>query len=236
MPKLEESAIEPSRHPARSGSLPPDWWLAGHCDLLVLLAFLFASIDPAGLSPRALTIVDDLGLTDDSWHLDQVFKLSRGLWIGRDVAFTHGPVFQWLSTLPTRFVGISMGPIFATWGAVPVWCAFVFIYLTLRLLLAEQPAWKRAYLLFLAMVFWLVWWEFSLQNVFPVLLFASFLRAWCAVIEGGRKSYLLGIAAALPPRGPGSALNAETSTARTNRVVVNPIAFLTGMRQEAFRP
>jgi hypothetical protein len=72
-----------------------------------------------------------------------------------------------------------MGPIFATWDAVPVWCAFVFIYLTLRLLLAEQPAWKRAYLLFLAMVFWLVWWEFSLQNVFPVLLFASFLRLVC---------------------------------------------------------
>jgi hypothetical protein len=68
--------------------------------------------------------------------------------------------------------------------------------LTLRLLLAEQPAWKRALLLFLVIVFWLVFWGWSLQTSFPVLLFAVFLRGWAAVTERRARSYELGIAAA----------------------------------------
>jgi len=66
-----------------------------------------------------------------------------------------------------------------------------------RLLLAEQPAWKRALLLLLLLVFWLVFWEWSLQIAFPILLFAIFLRGWYAVAEERAKSYALGIAAAL---------------------------------------
>ena len=71
--------------------------------------------------------------------------------------------------------------------------AFVFVYLTLRLLLPEQPAWKRALLLVLILVFW----EPSLRNAFPVLLFAIFLRGWYAVVEGRAKAFALGIVAAL---------------------------------------
>ncbi|HME31735.1 MAG TPA: hypothetical protein VKG65_03175 [Terriglobales bacterium] len=132
-------------------------------------------------------------LIDDNWHLDEVFKLSRGIWIGRDVAFTHGPIFQWLSNLPARSMGVSMGAIYATCFTVPVWFAFAFVYLTLRLLLPEQPAWKRALLLLLILVFW----EPSLRNAFPVFLFAIFLRGWYAVIPGRAKTYVLGIVAAL---------------------------------------
>ena len=80
---------------------------------------------------------------------------------------------------------------------MPLWCAFVCVYLTLWLFLAEQPAWKRALLLSLLLVCWLVFWEWSLQTAFPVLLFAIFLRGWYAVIDGRAKSLVLGIVAAL---------------------------------------
>ena len=169
--------------------------LARHLDLVVLLLLLLASVPPVWLSSRALVVVRDTSLIDDNWHLDEVFKLSRGIWVGRDVAFTHGPIFQWLSSLPARSMGLSMGTIYATWVIVPAWCGFVFVYLTLRLLLAEQPVWKRALLLFLVIVFW----EPSLRNAFPVLLFATFLRGWYAVIEGRAKTYVLGIVSTVLP-------------------------------------
>src|SRR5271165_1549647 len=168
------------------------FWLAGHWDLVVLLLLVLASVPPVWLSSRALVVVRDTSLIDDNWHLDEVFKLSRGVWVGRDVAFTHGPIFQWLSSLPARSMGVSMGAIYATWVTVPAWCAFVFVYLTLRLLLAEQPAWKRALLLALVLVFW----EPSLRNAFPVLLFSVFLRGWYTVVAGRVKAYVLGIVAA----------------------------------------
>jgi hypothetical protein len=140
-----------------------------------------------------VVVIRDTTLIDDNWHLDEVYKLSRGIWVGRDVAFTHGPIFQCLSSLPGRSMGVSMGPLYATWVTVPAWCAFVFVYLTLRLLLPDQPAWKRALLLFLVLVFW----EPGLRNAFPVLLFAVFLRGWYAVIDGRVRGYVLGIGAAL---------------------------------------
>src|SRR5271165_1925498 len=129
-------------------------WLTRHWDLVVLLLLVLASVPPVWLSPRALVVVRDTSLIDDNWHLDEIFKLSRGVWIGRDVAFTHGPIFQWLSAVPARSMGLSMGAIYATWVTVPAWCAFLFVCLTLRLLLAEQPGWKRALPLFLILVFW----------------------------------------------------------------------------------
>ena len=177
----------------RFASSRPRALLAKYWDLLVLVLFLLASTPAAWLSPRSLIVIRDTSLIDDNWHLDEVFKLSRGIWVGRNVAFTHGPIFQWLSSRPARSMGVSMGAIYATWVTVPVWCSLVFVYVTLRLLLPEQPAWKRALLLFLVIVFW----EPSLRNAFPVLLFAIFLCGWYAVIERRARSYVLGITASL---------------------------------------
>src|SRR5271166_296389 len=193
MEKRDELASKPSSPRPQSVSSRPRSWLTRHWDLLALLLLVLASMPAVWLSPRALVVVRDTSLIDDNWHLDEIFKLSNGIWIGRDVAFTHGPIFQWLSSVPARSMGMSMGAIYATWFTVPVWCAFVFVYLTLRLLLPEQPAWKRALLLLLILIFW----EPSLRNAFPVLLFAVFLRGWYAVIEERAKTYVLGIVAAV---------------------------------------
>src|SRR5258708_26612884 len=173
MATLDEPAGPRSAHAPLSDSLLSR--LRQHLDLLVLLLFLLAWIDPSWFSPRVPFVLHDTSLADDSWHLDEVFKLSRGVWLGRDVAFTHGPVFQWLASVPARMMGVSMGATYATWIVLPVFCAYVCVYLTLKLLLAGQPAWKRALLLFLLLEFWLGSFEWSLQSVFPGLLFAIFL-------------------------------------------------------------
>jgi len=193
MEKLDYVVSKASSTTPSSASSRTRSWVLRHCDLLFLLLFVLASVPPVWLSSRALVVVRDTSLIDDNWHLDEVFKLSRGVWVGRDVAFTHGPIFQWLSGVPARSMGLSMGAIYATWVTVPAWCALVFVYLTLRLLLPEQPGWKRALLLSLVIVFW----EPSLRNALPVLLFAVFLRGWYAVCEGRVRTYILGIVAAV---------------------------------------
>ena len=158
-----------------------------------MLLIVLASMPAAWLSPRSLTVVPSPGFIDDNWHLDAVFKASRGIWIGRDVAFTHGPLFQWLSSIPGRSMGVSMGGIYPTWDTVPLWCAVILAFLTLRLLLPEQRPWKRFLLLLLLCIFW----GPSLRTTFAVFGFAVFLRGWYAVIEGHLKGYVFGCVAAL---------------------------------------
>ena len=167
--------------------------LSKYWDSLALLLLILASVPGAWLSPRSLVVVPNAGLIDDNWHLDEVFKLSRGIWVGRDVAFTHGPIFQWLSSVPARTMGLSMGAIYATKFTVLAWCAFVFTYLTYKLLLPEQPAWKRTMPLLLICMFW----GPNLRTSYPILLFAVFLRGMYAVLEGRLRGLVLGAGAAV---------------------------------------
>ncbi len=181
---------QPNAQSAPSGLRWAYSWLARNWDFLVLLFFVSWQL------PHGPSVIGDISQIDANWHVDEVFKLSRGIWIGPGVSFTHGPFFQWLSALPSRFMGTSMGAIFQTWITVPLCCAFFCVYLTIRLLLPEQPSWKRALLSILAFNFWLGISEWSLPISFPILLFAVFLRGWYAVGESRIKSYLLGIASA----------------------------------------
>jgi hypothetical protein len=167
--------------------------LRKYWDVLAVLLLVLASFPTVWLSQRSVTLVPNLGLIDDNWHLDSPFKALRGIWIGRDVAFTHGPIFQWLSSIPARSVPLSFGALYATWNTIPLWCAIVFAYLALRLLLPEQPPWKRFVLLLLLCSFW----EVSLRTALPVLLFAVFLRGWYAVRDGRLRSLFAGIGGAL---------------------------------------
>jgi hypothetical protein len=180
--------------PRRVATKRPAGRFQRNWDLLAVLLLVLASMPATFLSSRTLHISWQPGLFDASWLLDTVFKASRGLWSGRDVAFNWGPLFQWLSSAPSRWMGLSMGVIYDTYNTLPLWCGFCLIYLAVRLLLPEQSAWKRFLLLVLLSVFW---WSFDLRQPLIVFLFAVFLRGWYAVRQGRLRPWLLGGGAAL---------------------------------------
>ncbi len=188
-------------HSDRFLATQPDKHFRRHWDILAPILLSLLSFPPALLSPQKLVIFRHPSLIDDSWLLDTAFKASRGLWFGRDVAFTYGPLFQWLESAPSRWMGLSVGSIHATYNTLPLWCTFIFGYLTLWLLIPEQPAWKRFLLLLLLSVYWSpsdLRTSFAiLKTSFPIFLFALFLRGWYAVQQARLKPWVAGTGAAV---------------------------------------
>ncbi len=172
----------------------PESRLRRHWDFLAVLLLMAAALPVTWLSPHALIIVPRAGMFDDHWVLDTPFKTARGLWFGRDVAFPYGPIFQWLTSVSSRWSGLSMAVIYTSYRTPLLWCTFLFGYLTLRLLLPEQPPWKRFLLLLLLCYFWAPW---DGRTAFDILLFAVFLRGWYAVRERRLNPMFLGCGAAL---------------------------------------
>ena len=186
VPSRERSQISTRKHRSL-------FWLQQYWDVLAALLLVLGSFPTVWLSHRTVTLVPNLGLIDDNWHFDSPFKALQGIWIGRDVAFTHGPIYQWLSSIPARSMPLSFGGLYATWNTIPLWCAIVFAYLAIRLLLPEQAPWKRFVLVLLMCSFW----ELSLRTSLPVLMFAVFLRGWYAVRDGKLRAVFAGVAGAL---------------------------------------
>jgi len=168
--------------------------LAGYWDFLAVLLLMVVSLPLAWLAPQALVVIRHPGTFDDHWVLDTAFKASRGIWYLRDAVFLYGPLGHWLLAAPSRLAGLSMGSIYTSYGTLVLWCSFLFAYLTLRLLLPEQPAWKRFLLLLLLAVFWAPW---DGRTAFGIFLFAVFLRGWYSVRERRLKPGLFGGASAL---------------------------------------
>jgi len=159
-------------------------------DFLAVLLLTLASIPAAFLQPRTLVLVGDPAPLDDSWMLDIIFKASHGVWLGRDVAFTYGPLFQWLSSAPASWLGLTMGVIYGTHNALPLWCSFLFDWLSLCLLIPEQPPWKRFLLLLLLSVFWS---PSDVRCSAIIFLFAVSIRSWSAVRHSSLKPALAGV-------------------------------------------
>jgi hypothetical protein len=165
-----------------------------HWDVLALPILVVLALPVRWLAPQALIVLNYPGAFDDHWVLDTPFKAIRGIWCGRDVAFPYGPVFQWLFSLPSRIMGLSMAVIYTTYRTPLLWLTFAFAYLTLRLLLPEQPPWKRFVLLLLLCFFWAPW---DGRTALAILLFAAFLRAWYGLYERRVNGVWLGCAAAI---------------------------------------
>lgn len=166
---------------------------SGRWDLLGLLLLLLAALPPELFLPKTLTLISNPGYMDDDWHLDSAFKASRGIWLGRDLAFTRGPLFQWLSSLPARHMGLSTGYVYATWRTLPTCLMIVELWLILWLLLPDQPGWKRGALLLLLCVFW----SPSLRMTTVILLFALFLLGGYAVAGRRMQIELAGLSASV---------------------------------------
>jgi len=169
-------------------------WFADYWDALAVLLLMLAAVPTVWLSSQTLVRVGEPNVMDDSWILDTIFKASRGLWLGRHVAFTYGPLYQWLSSLPTRWGHLSLGNAYATWRVVPLYLGLVLAFATLRLLLPEQPSWKRAVLLLLLIVFWA---PADLRPFIAVFLFAAFVRSWHRAEEERLQPAVLGFASGL---------------------------------------
>jgi len=158
------------------------------------LAFLvIASIPSLLIRHTSLTIVPVLDLLDGSWLLDTSFKAAGGIWFGRDVAFTYGPLFQWLSSAPARWIGLSMGSIYATWYTLPTLILIIATFLTARLLLPEAGAWKRGLLVLLAVIFWSAP---DVRSSLCVLAFAIFIRLTDVAASGARRIAICAAASA----------------------------------------
>ena len=168
--------------------------LANDWDILSVFLLIAATVPPILFSPRSLYVVWHPGMFDDSWVLDTSFKAARGIWFGHEVAFNWGPLFQWLSSAPSRWTGVSMGTIYETFNTLPMWCGFLLTYLAVRLLLPEQKAWKRFLLVLLLSIYWS---PFDLRAPFACFLFAAFLRGWYALRQRRLNAIVFGCTAAL---------------------------------------
>jgi hypothetical protein len=191
---MEKPDVLTSERAAPVNAQPRSSRLRRHWDFLAVLLLMAASLPVTWLSPHTLIVVPHAGTFDDHWVLDTPFKTARGLWFGRDVAFPYGPLFQWLFSAPARAMDMSMAAIYTTYHTPMLWCTILFGYLTLRLLLPEQPAWKRFLLLILLCMFWAPW---DGRTAFTVFLFALFLRGWYALHQKHLSPLLLGCGAAL---------------------------------------
>ena len=170
----------------RSASLPPllDW-----CLLLLLLA---ASTPAILFRHQTLFIAPPLDLLDGSWLLDTSYKAATGVWFGRDVAFTYGPLFQCLSSAPSRWLGISTGAVYATWYTLPFFVTVLATFLSAWLLFQEASPWKRRLFFLLAVVFWS---PPDVRTSVSIVVFLGFVRLADAVASDTRARVLPALAA-----------------------------------------
>jgi hypothetical protein len=121
---------------------------------VALILLILLSLPPILFRHQSLTVVSTLNLVDGSWLLDTSYKAAAGIWFGRDVAFTFGPLYQWLSSAPSRWIGLSTGAIYATYYTLPFCALILATFCTVRLLLPNSAPWRRTLLFLLAVVFW----------------------------------------------------------------------------------
>ena len=147
-------------------------WFSRCSEWLVLAALLLASIPAILIQRDSLTVVPaPVNLVDQSWVLDICYKAARGVWLGRDVLFTYGPLYQWLSSAPSRWIGVSTGTILATANMLPMIAGVLAICAAVRLLLRNASPWRRA--LLLAVVLW----------TFPGMRLAICLFAFAVLVQ-----------------------------------------------------
>jgi hypothetical protein len=173
---------------SRSSQLLRRW------DSLAVLILFAASLPLAWVSPKSVIAVQRPGSFDDHWVLDATYKVTHHIYFGRDVAFLYGPLAHWLMAAPPRLAGFSLGSIYSSYRTLLLWCSIVFSFFALRLLLPEQPAWKRFLLLLLVGVFWTSW---DGRTALGILCFAAFLRGWYRLRDGRLQPVAFAVASAL---------------------------------------
>ena len=124
-------------------------------------------------------LIRQLNLLDDSWVIDIAYRCGRGNWLGKDVVFTYGPLYEFMVGLPARLLHqTDVGFIYRTWPTIPIALSILLVYGIGRLLLGFVPAWKR--LLFLLGVSYF-WCPFDIRPILIVFVFAVLARGLAAL-------------------------------------------------------
>jgi hypothetical protein len=194
MSNLGAVMSNPGSSPPAARERRPLARLARNWDILAVVALIVASLPLAWISPQTRIVIAHPGTFDDHWVLDGVYKAAHGTYWARDVVFLYGPLAHWMLAAPPRLAGGSLGSIYTSYRVLLLWCAIAFTWGGLRLLLPEQPAWKRFLLTLLLSVFWTSW---DGRTALGLLLFAAFVRGWYAVHEGRVKAIPFACASAL---------------------------------------
>jgi len=150
-----------------------------HADFFVML-LLMAFVGHYYLALKIPLFVREIEFFDNSWELDLVAKTQRGIWLGRDLIFTRGPLFQWLLSWGPLQHGMSLGSFYLYLWVTHSWTTIPAMYAAGALLLKRQPSWVRVFYLLLMLIFWLPvhWIIFDIKFLFPLCSFAVFLRTF----------------------------------------------------------
>lgn len=123
-------------------------------------------------------MIGELDDFDISWFADFAQKARHGIWLGKQVAFTFGPLFQWIVAKASELRGHSLASLYLSIPLVQFWLAIPALYGSGKLLLGHQPAWKRTFCLLLLAIFWMPVFFVAtpIKFLLPVLLFTVFVR------------------------------------------------------------
>ncbi len=152
-----------------------------HADFFVMLLFLGFMVRYC-LSMRPPIPIGSIDYFDTSAAVDMLAKAQKGIWLGRDVFFTYGPLFQKLLSWGPLKTGMSFGSFYIYLWIFHYFTIIVSIYLIGAFLLRSQPSWLRVFYLLLMAAFWMPinWILFGIKFLFPLCCFAIFLRIFPA--------------------------------------------------------
>jgi hypothetical protein len=168
------------------GRLQPFWphmakrlakFSLNHADFFVMLLFLGFMVRYC-LLMRPPIPIGSIDYFDTSAAVDMLAKAQKGIWLGRDVFFTYGPLFQKLLSWGPLKTGMSFGSFYIYLWIFHYSTIIVSVYLMGAFLLRSQPSWLRVFYLLLMIVFWMPinWILFGIKFLFPLCCFAIFLR------------------------------------------------------------
>lgn len=149
-----------------------------------MLALLVCCTPVWFLASGKSLVIEHANFADDSWMVDIVYKAMRGVWLGRDVIFTYGCLYQALISWPVRLFGFSLGAARLLPEHALMWALVVLTFLTSRLLLNAEPAWKRAVFIVLIFGFLGTFWTFTVRTAADLFLFSLFLTCVERVAAG----------------------------------------------------
>ncbi|HTD23363.1 MAG TPA: hypothetical protein VK738_11960 [Terriglobales bacterium] len=146
-------------------------FLYARLDLLMALLLALITLFLYRNSPLPADVAT-IDFTDDSWKYDLLAKAQQHIWLGKDVLFTYGPLFQLLFVPIFWMRDLSLGEFYRLSRFVPIWATIVLVYGAARFLLPQVEPWKRAFYFLLLVIFWA---RFDIKLCVPLFVFAAFL-------------------------------------------------------------